>query len=106
MVQMLDKLVANAVDFSSGERPVEIRLQDGDDEWELSVTNYGSRLPANMDQQLFNSMVSIREHKGAEPHLGLGLYIVRLISEYHDGRISAGSNAREDSVTFRIRFPK
>jgi two-component system sensor histidine kinase ChvG len=106
MVQMLDKLVANAVDFSSGERPVELRLKDGPDEWELSVTNYGSRLPANMDKQLFDSMVSLREHKGVEPHLGLGLYIVRLISEYHDGRISARNNPAGDGVTFRLRFPK
>lgn len=106
IVQMMDKLVANAVDFSSGGRPVEIGLCDYGEEWELAVTNYGARLPGNMDKQLFNSMVSIREKKGREPHLGLGLYIVRLIGEYHNARISAGNDSRNDAVTFRIRFPR
>lgn len=105
VVQMLDKLVANAVDFSRGGRPVAIALTGGADYWELAVTNYGSRLPANMDKQLFDSMVSVRAEKGDTPHLGLGLYIVRLISEYHGGRVLAENGADGDSVTFRIRFP-
>jgi len=106
LVQMLDKLVANAVDFSRGGQTVEIRLRDGRDEWELAVTNHGSRLPESMDRQLFNSMVSVREKKGDEPHLGLGLYIVRLISEYHGGHVTAENGPDGDSVTFRISFPK
>ena len=40
-----------------------------------------------MQDQLFDSMVSVRARgDGGEPHLGLGLYIVRVIAEFHGGQ--------------------
>ena len=56
LVQMLDKLVSNAVDFSDGDSPVELGLVTGDGSWEIYVTNYGYSLPDRMEEQLFNSM--------------------------------------------------
>ena len=38
---------------------------------------------------LFNSLTSHRDQQQAEPHLGLGLYIVRIIAEYHQGKAAA-----------------
>ena len=107
LVQMLDKLVSNAVDFSRGGDPIEIALEAGDENWKIHVTNYGSSLPGRMEGQLFNSMVSVREKaKGREPHLGLGLYIVRLIVEYHGGMINAKNINGCEGVTFSARFPR
>ena len=105
-VQMLDKLVANAVDFSASDKPVRIGLQHDAASWSIYVINYGPGLPASMDRQLFNSMISIRRDKtGSEPHLGLGLYIVRQIAEFHKGEISANNLADRTGVKFTIRFP-
>ncbi|MBR9727747.1 hypothetical protein ACFOD0_02630 [Shewanella intestini] len=43
-----------------------------------------------MDNQIFESMVSIRsQSSGTKPHVGLGLYIARLIYRFHDGDIKA-----------------
>ena len=89
-MQMLDKIVANAVDFSVPGKPVVIILEEMATAVKVDVINYGSRLPAEMEEQLFNSMVSVRDGKTqAEPHLGLGLYIARLIAEFHGGEIQA-----------------
>ena len=48
----------------------------------LSVSNQGPVLPKSMRGRLFESMVSVREAQGGRgPHLGLGLYVARLIAE-------------------------
>jgi signal transduction histidine kinase len=83
IAQMLDKLVANAVEFGRGGL-VEIRLERDGDEALLSVSNEGPPLPDTLADHLFDSMVSVRSGFDAgEPHLGLGLSIVRLITQFH-----------------------
>jgi dedicated sortase system histidine kinase len=105
IVQLLDKLVDNAVDFSVPGRPVEIDMRPIAGCWRLSMRNYGPPLPAAMEDQIFNSMVSIRDRKERDrPHLGLGLYIVRLIAEYHGATVRARTDSDAGSVAFVLEF--
>ena len=90
--QLLDKLVANAVDFSRDGEPVRVSLALATGAAELEVVNQGPPLPEAMRGKLFDSMVSLRagrDGKSGEPHLGLGLYVARLIAEFHGGTIRA-----------------
>jgi len=104
--QMLDKLVANAVDFATGDEPIRIRLDTRGDEATLTVSNRGPRLPEAMAGKLFESMVSVRSRNGgAEPHLGLGLYIVRLIAEYHGGSAQALDREDGSGVVIKVKSP-
>ena len=103
--QMLDKLVANAVDFSSQEREINITFRKDSDATILQVINYGSTLPDGMFEELFNSMVSVRKERSeAGPHLGLGLYISKLIAEFHGGKITATNLKDEKGVCLQIVF--
>ncbi|MEX0976901.1 MAG: ATP-binding protein [Woeseia sp.] len=102
IVQMLDKLVDNAVDFSAPGDAIAIRLTTADQIAVLSVTNPGPPLPARMRSQLFDSMVSVRGEE-SDRHLGLGLYIARLIAVGHGGTIHAVDV--EGGVTFEVRLP-
>jgi len=45
-----------------------------------------------------------REGKSSEPHLGLGLYVARLIAEFHGGAISAKNLASGDGVAVTASF--
>jgi len=124
LVQLLDKLVDNATDFSPPDAPIELRLelcQDGELglSYCLSVTNTGPALPLSLEGQLFNSLTSWRStstssstptnsaagHKTEKNrvHLGLGLYIVELIARSHKGRARAQNVA--DGVCFSVEFP-
>ena len=87
IAQMLDKLVGNAVDFHLDGSVIEISLEASLTTGEITVSNEGPALPMEMQDQLFDSMVSLRPQQGGEEaHLGLGLYIVRLIAEFHQGQ--------------------
>jgi len=57
-----------------------------------------------MRGKLFESMVSIRAERGGEPHLGLGLYVARLIAEFHGGGIDASDLAAGDGVAVSATF--
>jgi signal transduction histidine kinase len=102
LIQMLDKLVDNAADFSAEGDRITVRLEARDGGLVLSVHNPGPPLPERMRAQLFDSMVSVRKD-GSDRHLGLGLYIAKLIAEGHGGRITA-ENA-DAGVRFSVVLP-
>ena len=105
--QLFDKLVENAVQFSVVGSAIDVSLQERDGQAELAVANKGPLLPATMQGRLFESMVSVRhEAQAAEgPHLGLGLYVVRLIAAFHAGAVSAHNQESGDGVVFSVRLP-
>jgi dedicated sortase system histidine kinase len=104
--QLLDKLVENAVDFSRAGAPVRVVLNEVDGAAALTVANQGPLLPAKMRTRLFESMISMREAPGSgRPHLGLGLYVARLIAEFHGGSIGASDLATGDGVALGVRIP-
>ncbi|HKY02457.1 MAG TPA: ATP-binding protein [Burkholderiales bacterium] len=108
IAQALDKLVENAMDFSTSDTAIIVAIMQRDDEAILSVSNTGPQLPETMQGQLFESMVSLRsgatKNAGA-PHLGLGLFIVRLIAEFHHGRAVAHNRKDASGVVFQMVLP-
>ncbi|TMG86556.1 MAG: HAMP domain-containing protein [Betaproteobacteria bacterium] len=106
IAQMLDKLCANAVEFATPGTPIVVALKREETGFRLTVGNEGPILPPTMQGRLFDSMVSVREKRGdGEPHLGLGLYIVRLIAEFHGGRATAANRADVQGVTVSVVLP-
>lgn len=103
LVQLLDKLVDNARDFTPIGGRIEVRLDDQGSAWSLAVYNEGSQLPEQLSSELFSPFVSLREGSG-EGHLGQGLLIVRLIAEHHQGRAQARNT--DDGVVFSVQLPK
>ena len=104
--QLLDKLVENAVDFARAGTPVRVALEESARAAVLTIANQGPPLPEKMRTRLFESMISLREPTGAgTPHLGLGLYVARLIAEFHGGTIAASNLPGGDGVALGVRFP-
>jgi signal transduction histidine kinase len=103
LIQMLDKLVDNAVDFSKDNDEIDLNLSSVDNMYELSVTNPGPRLPERMRSQMFDSMVSVRGGENTR-HLGLGLYVAKLIAEGHGGQIRADNV--DGGVCFTVTVPR
>ena len=105
VAQALDKLVENAVDFAPPGEVIRIMLRNHGNAWWLAVANAGSRLPPGPAERLFDSLVS--ERAGDQgPHLGLGLFIVRLVAEHHGGSATAGALPGKEGVLFALEIPK
>jgi len=86
--QLLDKIISNGVDFST-DNEIAINVSRLKNECVISIYNTGPSLPEQMQGKLFDSMVSVRSNEQQkQPHLGLGLFIARLICEFHHGSIS------------------
>ena len=106
LVQMLDKLVDNAASFCPPSGSIVIALETSASAVTISVSNDGPLLPDTMRKQLFDNMVSLRESSDDSTHLGLGLYIVSLIVNYHRGSARAENRADQSGVTFSICLPR
>ena len=104
--QLLDKLAENAVDFCRSGEPIRVGLEEHGGTAVLSVENQGPLLPEDMQGRLFESMVSVRgERRPGAPHLGLGLYVARLIVEFHGGTIDARNLPSGNGVAVSATFP-
>jgi two-component system, OmpR family, sensor histidine kinase ChvG len=107
IMQMLDKLIDNAVDFSPDQATVTIRLAADAGHAVIEVDNPGPTLaaPSVTDQgrsPLFESLWQSRSGSDSRPHFGLGLYIVRLIAEFHGGTAEAGNLPDGSGARFRV----
>lgn len=106
IAQLLDKLIANAVEFSYPDQPITIYGRTLRDHAVIKVSNAGPSLPEEMKDRLFDSMISVRpQEKQRQPHLGMGLHIARLISEFHGGQIRAENRKDREGVTISMVIP-
>ncbi|MDW8480136.1 MAG: ATP-binding protein [Xanthomonadales bacterium] len=104
VAQALDKLFDNAAGFCPSGGAIRIVLEPRREGARLAMENDGPPLPEGAGQRLFESLVSLRERAGeGESHLGLGLYIVRLVAEAHGGSVRA-ENREGGGVRFSMRL--
>ena len=102
IVQLLDKLIDNAVDFSPEGATLTVRLTAEANEAVIEVDNPGPALSGEAQGHLFESLWQSRSGSDSRPHFGLGLYIVRLIAEFHGGWAQACSLPDGSGARFRV----
>jgi len=111
IAQALDKLFDNARSFTPDDGCIRLSLNAAGDAAEIRVANSGPPLPPAMQERLFDSLVSVRPSAASRstdpgatradaPHLGLGLYVVRMIAELHRGAARARNLADGSGVEF------
>lgn len=106
IAQLMDKLIANAIEFCHKDSAIEVTLTQIGKQATLLISNLGPELPIDMSEQIFDSMVSVRINQAQDkPHLGLGLYIARLVAEFHQGKILARNRSEHDGVDILVTLP-
>lgn len=99
--QMLDKLIANAMEHTRPDSPVRIGVERAAERVRLVICDHGDPLPADRER-IFELFVSERPREG---NLGLGLYVVRLIAELHGGKVWATEPADGPGAVFTVELP-
>ncbi len=105
LAQLLDKLIDNAVQFSRPGGGIVVRVRRRGGNAEIVVQNEGRTLPENLRDRLFDPMVSYGRTDVKRSHLGLGLFVVRLITEYHQGRAWAENRTDPPGVAVTVSIP-
>ena len=103
VAQVISNLLANALKHGQADAPVTVSLEGGRADVLLKVHNWGTPIPAEMRQPLFEPFR--RGRKATGEGLGLGLYIVDQIVRAHGGAIEVRSTAPE-GTRFIVRWPR
>lgn len=103
--QALQNLLDNAIDFSpeGGELAVAIGRDGQHLEW--SVRDQGPGIPAYARGRIFERFYSLPRGEAQEKSSGLGLCLVKEVSDLHGGDIEVGNRAGEGGCEARWRLP-
>lgn len=103
--EMLDKLISNAASFSDKQQPIRISLEQNEKLYYLKISNSGKMIKKKNLKRIFRSLVSIRDKsKYASANLGLGLYVVKLIADFHHAKVRAENLSDESGVVFVLSW--
>ena len=101
--RLVDNLVSNAVKFSPDGGDVRVSVADDGRTAELRVRDDGPGLPPEQLEQIF-APFHRAPGAAAVPGVGLGLTIVKQITERHGGRVDVESVVGA-GATFVVRLP-
>lgn len=101
IVQVLNKLLSNAVRHSLGSSPIRIKATQEGHEVALSVTHDGKGLQPDLLRHLFQKYTNFRSN-GAN---AMGLAICKGLVEAHGGRIWALSGGLDQGACFTFTLP-
>ena len=101
--QVWINLLHNAVKFTPDGHTVQVRIEEGEKTVTVSVINTGSQIPAEKQDKIFNKFYQADESHATQGN-GVGLAIVKRITQLHGGRVWVTS---ADEVTaFMVELPK
>ncbi len=106
IAELLDKLIDNAVQFGVPNTVIEIALLEVEDGLLLTVANEGAVIAEGQQDRVFEPMVSLGRKDATTSHLGLGLYVVRLIADYHQARAWMANRQDGTGVVVSVLFPR
>jgi signal transduction histidine kinase len=108
MTEVLDNLLSNAVKYAPKGAEIEARtrFQEEYNLLEFSLYNPGVGLSEEDKSRIFQKFSKLSaKPTGGEGSTGLGLSIVRALTEMHGGNIRAESDGIDQGVRFILQIP-
>jgi PAS domain S-box-containing protein len=105
LLQIVSNLVSNAGQHGRPEGVVTVRLDGRDPDAVVLEIHNGGSIPASIMPSLFDPFRGTRSPRDTSRGLGLGLFIVKAITEAHGGTVQVESSAAQ-GTTFVVRLPR
>ena len=107
MGQVLSNLMGNAIQYGDASTSITVKICGNDPEKvSVSVHNFGTPIPAESQKMIFHSWMRGQVNRTSDnTHLGLGLYVAKLIVEAHGGEIAVTSD-EGSGTTFTFWLPR
>ncbi|THB67006.1 MAG: hypothetical protein D6B27_05430 [Gammaproteobacteria bacterium] len=102
IAQLLDKIFSNARDFHEPDSKIKSSIIKNSNEAIIIIANKGEPVAESVITQIFEPMVSTRHGDSKIAHFGLGLYIVKLIAEYHGGTVMAKNSSNGFAIIITL----
>jgi signal transduction histidine kinase len=102
--EVLSNLIDNAIKYSNDGGSIVVTAQADGSFVEISVTDHGIGMPANVIANLFHKFYRSHRSRETVAGTGIGLYISKAIVESHGGKISVRSVEGHGS-TFTFSLP-
>lgn len=101
--QVWINLLDNAFKYTPRYQSVEIQITEKENTLLVSIMNSGSEIPLEKQDMIFNKFYQADESHGTQGN-GVGLAIVKRITELHNGKIWVES--KNHITTFTVELPK
>ena len=101
--QVWINLLDNAVKFTPDGHTIQVRITEDGETLTVEVRNTGSQIPAESQGKIFQKFYQADESHASQGN-GIGLAIVKRVTELHGGRVSVSSE--HDVTAFRVELPK
>lgn len=101
--QVWINLIDNAIKFSSDKGVISLDVEETDTKLSVSITNYGTHIPPEIQSKIFNKFYQSDESHSTEGN-GIGLAIVKKIIDLHKGSVRVKSE--NNTVTFTVELHK
>jgi signal transduction histidine kinase len=106
MGQVLSNLIGNGIHHGDPSSPVTVTISGNDPEAVgVSVRNFGTPISAENQKTIFHPWRRGEVNDAIDTHLGLGLYIAKLIVDAHGGEIAVTSDEKS-GTTFTLQLPR
>ncbi len=101
---LVENLISNGLKYSPETEPVLVTLRGTDEAWTLEVADRGRGIPPADQSKLFQAFYRA-SNVGKVAGTGLGLMIVRRVTDFHRGKL-AFTSALGQGTAFTLTFPR
>ncbi|HEX8614946.1 MAG TPA: ATP-binding protein [Telluria sp.] len=106
LAQIVSNLLTNASRYSPSQATVVLRAGAVDDALDIEVSDNGAGFSAELRARIFEPFLQgERELHGSVGGLGIGLALVKNLSELHGGEVAAHSEGPGKGSVFTVRLP-
>jgi two-component system sensor histidine kinase CreC len=110
LLQVMDNLIANAIDFSPQQGRVNILCRSQSNDVIIEMTDEGTGIPNYALERVFERFYSLPRPLSGKRSSGLGLTFSKRAIELHDGKISlenlSSGNMEPNGARVLISLPK